>query len=128
MLNSDGAHFQTTYTLQGREFKHVLSRLDALLVVLKSCYGKECHEPWNTLHPDAKVTSIRQALQPAFDDFYEHQPKVHFDSCQLGYLRDEEGPQHVHAFGADGVRLVDQGTSGGKRKSFEYDGPLEWWT
>lgn len=101
-------------------------------MVLKSCYAKECHEPWGTLHPyDNKVKNLKHALDPVFDAFYEAQPKVSYSSCELGYLLDAEGPQQVNAFGEEQEQadpLVDQQAEGSRRKSFEYVGELSWWT
>jgi N-acetylglucosamine-6-sulfatase len=62
-------------------------------MVLKSCKAGSCREPWSTLHPDGKIKTLNHALHGSFDAFYEKQPKVSFSSCQLGYLRSEEGPQ-----------------------------------
>lgn len=128
-LGESGEYLQSSYTLADREFKQVHSRLDALLMVLKSCYGKECHEPWKTLHPKSKVKNIKQALEHDYDDFYENQPKVSFSSCELGYLKDAEGPQHVNAWtGEEEYPLASEESAEGKQKSFQYHGPLEWWT
>lgn len=33
----------------------LLNRLDALLLVLKSCTGRLCTNPWETLHPIGDV-------------------------------------------------------------------------
>lgn len=114
----DAIDLQSEYRLAGRPFKHVVSRLDSLLMVLKSCYAKECHEPWQTIHPKSKIKTLKHALDQDFDAFYEAQPKVSFSSCELGYLKDAEGPQHVNSWeGFDGTP-----------KSFRYQGPNSWWT
>lgn len=100
-------------------------------MVLKSCYGKECHEPWQTLHPHSKVRTVRDALHEDFDEFYRNQPKVSYSSCELGYLKHAEGPQHVHVWGGEeveGMFAAAEEGKGTKQKSFEYYGPLEWWT
>ena len=129
ILGEDGEHLQASYMLAGREFEQVLSRLDALLMVLKSCYGRECHEPWQTLHPDSKVKNIRHALNPDYDEFYANQPKVAFSSCELGYLKDAEGPQAVNAWdGQIEYPMAEEDALGRQQKTFEYHGPLEWWT
>ncbi|KAK7414585.1 hypothetical protein QQZ08_012526 [Neonectria magnoliae] len=71
----------------------VIDRLDSLMLVLKSCRGKTCVEPWKILHPQGDVKSLQDALQPRFDEFYEQQVKVYFDRCEDGYIVDAEGPQ-----------------------------------
>ncbi|KAJ5933093.1 hypothetical protein N7516_007582 [Penicillium verrucosum] len=82
----------------GHPMSKVIPRLDALLMVLKSCIGSECIKPWDTLHPDGLVTNLRDALDNKYDDFYESQPKVSFDRCVYGYEIDAEGPQNALAF------------------------------
>lgn len=71
----------------------VINRLDALMMVLKSCQGDTCVAPWKVLHPQGDVTSLSDALQTRFDVFYEQQVKVAFGRCEMGYLVDAEGPQ-----------------------------------
>lgn len=71
----------------------VVSRLDALLFVLKSCKGKVCREPWKNLHPDGDVSNLEEALSFDFDEFYEiQQTRVEFDYCWNGYVPEAEGP------------------------------------
>lgn len=82
----------------GHSMSKIIPRLDALLMVLKSCIGSECIKPWDTLHPDGLVSSLRDALDNKYDEFYESQPKVSFDRCVYGYEIDAEGPQHALAF------------------------------
>ena len=77
----------------GYPLHHVISRLDSLLLVLKSCEGQNCVKPWNVLHPDGSVDTLRDALNPRFNTFYQTQPKVAFDRCEDGYIVDAEGPQ-----------------------------------
>ncbi|KAJ5104419.1 hypothetical protein NUU61_001766 [Penicillium alfredii] len=77
----------------------VMNRLNALILVLKSCTGDACREPWKQLHPGGNVKNLADALNPSFDQFYARQPKVSFSSCKTGYLISEEGPQHFNVFG-----------------------------
>lgn len=133
MTNYLGAesHLQSEYTLAGRPFEHVVTRLDSLLMVLKSCYGRECHEPWNTIHPNSEVKNLKYALDQDFDAFYESQPKVSYSSCELGYLVGAEGPQQVNAFGEElknSDRLGVQDLEGAQQRSFRYQGHWSWWT
>lgn len=81
-------------TILGYSISALTSRLDALLLVLKSCKASTCYDPWLELHPWGDVTSLPEAMNPIFDDFYQkQQPKVAFSECQLGYLIGAEGPQ-----------------------------------
>ncbi|KAL5588473.1 hypothetical protein FOBRF1_015001 [Fusarium oxysporum] len=94
-LKSLFPHDDTTAdsALLGTTARQVLNRLDALMLVLKSCKGNTCIEPWKILHPEGGVTSLKDALQAKFNAFYKEQVKVRFDRCEYGYLIDAEGPQ-----------------------------------
>lgn len=87
-----------SYGIAGRSFGAIINRLDALMMVLKSCKGKACREPWNELHFDTKVKALKDALSPHYDVFYDNQPKVQFEECALGYIREVEGPQEAIEF------------------------------
>ncbi|CAG8089156.1 unnamed protein product [Penicillium olsonii] len=77
----------------GRNLNQAINRLDALLMVLKSCQGKTCIQPWDVLQPVDNVSTLRDALVEEYDDFYAAQPQVSFDWCGEGYIIDAEGPQ-----------------------------------
>ncbi|KAK1753397.1 arylsulfatase-like protein [Echria macrotheca] len=84
----------------GVPFAKVVSRLDSLLFVLKSCKGQTCTRPWQALHPTGNVQNLKDALAQRFDHFYgEQQKRVSYDRCELGYILDAEGPQ----FETDGL-------------------------
>ncbi|KAL3427443.1 Arylsulfatase 3 [Phlyctema vagabunda] len=89
-------------SIMGIPLSKVLPRLDALLMVTKSCKGATCVKPWRVLHPQGDVETLGDALRGEFDTFYEQelQQKVSFDKCELGYIVQSEGPQaHQLAFG-----------------------------
>lgn len=72
----------------------LVARLDALLLVLKSCKGTSCIRPWEVLHPSGDVMDLRDALKSRYNVFYEReQSKVGFSRCEAGYIVDAEGPQ-----------------------------------
>ncbi|PYH91597.1 arylsulfatase [Aspergillus ellipticus CBS 707.79] len=79
-------------------------RLDSLLLVLKSCKGQACVKPWEALHPGGEVTTLKDALDERYDDFYELEQttRVHFEECVRGYLLDAEGPQFDPGNSAEG--------------------------
>lgn len=87
------------YTIASRPLSQIAPRLDALTVVLKSCKGTQCVHPWNTLHPAGDVATLTDSLNLRYDGFYRAQPKVAFTKCELGYIRESEGPQDVVPFG-----------------------------
>lgn len=77
----------------GYNISNVMARLDAVLLVLKSCQGETCIKPWGVLHPDGSVQNLLDAMDAKYDDFYRDQFKVSFDRCEYGYVIDAEGPQ-----------------------------------
>lgn len=80
----------------------VISRLNGLVMTLKRCKSRQCVYPWETLHPDGSVKSIREALHPRYDHFYEHEmPEVSFEECAQGFIVAVEGPQEPAIFGMD---------------------------
>jgi hypothetical protein len=81
-------------------------------MVTKSCKAQSCREPWQTLHPDSPIKTLKGALRPKFDEFYGSQPKVSFSSCVLGHIISEEGPQDVNAYGQGENELFRDQTFG----------------
>lgn len=88
----------TEQRLLGVDIGLVVNRLDALMMVLKSCKGGHCIEPWKVLHPQGDVVSLSDALKVRFDAFYEAQTKVSFNRCENGYIIDAEGPQAPYQY------------------------------
>ena len=87
-LSSSGQR-EGTYTI-GR----VHQRLDALLLLLKDCKGRQCTFPWESYFPSGEVRSLAQALEPAYDAFFASAvTKVSLDECTKGYIPEWEGPQ-----------------------------------
>jgi N-acetylglucosamine-6-sulfatase len=82
----------------GRPEQEMFNRLDALLMVTKSCKTDSCRDPWATLFPGGHVTNIEQAMNSTYDTFFENQPKISFSSCIAGHVVADEGPQDVIAF------------------------------
>jgi N-acetylglucosamine-6-sulfatase len=85
-------------TLLDYPLRMIVTRLDALQLVLKSCKNETCRAPWKTLHPQGNVSSLLNALDSRYDDFYNSQPKVEFSECKQGYLIGAEGPQKAKTF------------------------------
>ncbi|PVH67886.1 Arylsulphatase [Cadophora sp. DSE1049] len=84
--------------LMGYSVSQVMSRLDALTMVMKSCKGIQCTLPWLTLHPEGNVNTIADAMSQKYDSFYANQSKVSFTSCEPGYIIPAEGPQTPHYY------------------------------
>ncbi|KAK5944848.1 hypothetical protein PMZ80_002049 [Knufia obscura] len=91
-LTHDANHTVRLDTAQV-SISHLLTRLDALLMVLKTCKGRQCTHPWEQLHPSGDVIALRDALDPGYDDFYEREvAKVSFGECEQAYVLESEGP------------------------------------
>ncbi|GME66155.1 Arylsulphatase [Neofusicoccum parvum] len=82
----------------GRPVQQLQPRLDALLMVLKSCKSDSCRLPWDSLHPNGTVSVLSDAMNPKYDAFYARQPKIEFSRCEFGYILDAEGPQNVEPY------------------------------
>ncbi|KAL6230682.1 hypothetical protein BDW75DRAFT_234206 [Aspergillus navahoensis] len=82
----------------GHSLSQVISRLDSVLLVLKSCKGTTCIKPWDVLHPGGHVQNLKDALDPLYDAFYTNQARVSFDHCEHGYIPEVEGPQDALPF------------------------------
>ncbi|KAJ5604411.1 hypothetical protein N7510_009565 [Penicillium lagena] len=88
-------------TYLDRPLSNVVARLDALMMVLKTCVGIECTKPWLQLHPQGNVQNLQDALDEKYDAFYSAQPHVSFSACKMGYLAEYEGPTGVMQYGGD---------------------------
>ncbi|KAL5114331.1 hypothetical protein ACEQ8H_007767 [Pleosporales sp. CAS-2024a] len=80
-------------TLLNQPTSKVQARLDALLLVLKTCKASSCTDPWSVIHPQGNVVNLEDALASKYDEFYAKQPKVSFSKCELGYISSSEGAQ-----------------------------------
>ncbi|KAI8665134.1 Arylsulfatase [Fusarium sp. Ph1] len=89
---------RSAYQLSGRPLEQVLLRLNALIMVLKTCKGQTCIRPWTSLHSDGSVNSLKLALQKKFDDFYESQPQMWFLECPAAYIAEVENQEPVSVF------------------------------
>lgn len=123
-FDEDAVSARRLYTLGGRPFENIVDRLDALMMVLKSCKGNNCVDPCSVLHPHGDIKTLKDALSSHFDAFYDDQPKVSFDSCELGYIREAEGPQNPNAYrDEDGERSELR-----RQPSFRYQGHWSFFT
>ncbi|KAF4462349.1 hypothetical protein FALBO_10837, partial [Fusarium albosuccineum] len=89
------------YRISGRPLDEILTRLNALIMVLKTCKGRECTRPWESLHPDGRVTTLPDALREKYDSFYQQQPKMWFSECAATYIAEAENQEPIKPFGGD---------------------------
>jgi hypothetical protein len=105
-----------SYRIANRPLPQIFQRTNALMMVLKSCSGDSCRNPWAQLHPNGDVHSLADALDKSYDTFYANQPKVSFSECSLGYHLWAEGPQKFNVY-KKGSRDVDDGQNGDEDSS-----------
>lgn len=74
------------------ETARLTSRLNGLMLLLKTCIGDSCRAPWSVLHGDGSVKSLTDALNPKYDLYYASLPSVHFDTCASQYNLQNEAP------------------------------------
>ncbi|KAI0398159.1 arylsulfatase [Xylariaceae sp. FL0594] len=79
------------------EYARVVNRLDALLMVTKSCERGSCRDPWSLLKPpttgdDGILISLTQALDRKYDAFFQSFAKVSMDACLAVQLDSNETP------------------------------------
>lgn len=117
LLGESSASGQPAALLMGRNLERVVDRLDSLMMVLKSCKGKSCVDPWRNIHPRGDVRTLSDALSERFDTFYEKQTKVSFSKCELGYIKESEGPQEFLVYQDEAGKL----TNGDQRPLFDPD-------
>jgi N-acetylglucosamine-6-sulfatase len=68
-------------------------------MVIKSCKGHTCVDPWSVIHPARDVRTLEDALKAEFDAFYSSVAEtVSFEKCELGYIIESEGPQALVNF------------------------------
>ncbi|KAM5383372.1 hypothetical protein ACJZ2D_002065 [Fusarium nematophilum] len=102
-MKTDLYQMKNLYTISERigawDIGKLRARLDALLLILKSCSGRICTHRWEVLHPEGNIANLEGAMATNFDDFYDRRPKISFSGCGLGYFPALEGPQDAHTFG-----------------------------
>lgn len=115
------------YTIAERSWQQLIYRLDALLLVLKTCKGRTCVQPWNTHHHDGNVATFAEALNPRFDKYYINHAKVGFSSCELGYIKEAEGDhKHISHAGVEWVTGAETFAQE-NQQTFSYRGSWSDW-
>lgn len=89
-----------------RPLEQLINRLDAVLMVTKSCKQDSCRNPWGVMFPNGEVDDLTTAMATTYDSFFENQPKVQFEECTAGYLEEFETPYNVDVFSATSQRLL----------------------
>ncbi|CAI0650882.1 unnamed protein product [Colletotrichum noveboracense] len=63
--------------------QQLLTRLNAILMVTKSCTQETCRDPWAVLQPpnSSQITTLTEALSSDHDAFFASIPQVQFNEC-----------------------------------------------
>lgn len=86
--NGTNAYGSGMNTMLGRSIDELVHRLDALVLVLKTCVGDQCRWPWKQLHADGKVNTMMDALDEQYDKFYANTyaiAKVGWEDCYSAF-------------------------------------------
>ena len=91
----------STIALGSANFKlsALKDRLDALILILKTCKGKTCRDPWSELLPNTEISTLLEAMDTKFDEHFAAMPKIGFSRCEDGYIAESEGPMWNSVYG-----------------------------
>lgn len=99
LYNITGDPYELTNLARGdnvtTEHQRLINRLNALLMVTKSCEQDRCRDPWAQLDPangTATLTSLVAAMDSSYDDYFSAFEKVSFDTCMQYQWADNETP------------------------------------
>lgn len=79
------------------------TRLDALLLVLKTCAGDSCRYPWSTMFTNGKVKNIKDAMKKEYDDYFKSLPDVRYSVSSALDARARRSS--ALSFGANSLRF-----------------------
>lgn len=75
-----------------------MTRLSGLLLVTKSCGEETCRKPWEVLRadygPGATFSSLSEAMDPTYDQFFAELPHFGFKECLNFQSVANEGPYY----------------------------------
>lgn len=82
------------------ETKRLVDRLNAMLLVTKSCAMDTCRDPWQILQAEygrmnsteMSITSLAQAMDPTYDSFFASLPVVRIEECLMFQEAGNEAP------------------------------------
>lgn len=96
---------QQNITFFNRPYDQLVARLDALLMVLKTCRQDTCRDPYSVLFPKSEVKNLTAAMNKTYDTFFNNMPKVAFQGCYTGYIPEFEQSQKDFKPYSAGLRL-----------------------
>lgn len=89
---------------------HVMDRLNAILLVTKSCEQQSCRQPWKLLSPPdgSAIPSFKAAMATKHDAFFAGLPRVQFAECMAYQYVPNEAPYYP-AGAEKGLGLAHRG-------------------
>lgn len=82
-LNTRGPF--ASFNSSDSEATRIASRMDALVLFLKTCRGSDCRKAWTHLFPYGEVSSMKEALDSKYDTYFDGLPKLRYRSCEMGF-------------------------------------------
>lgn len=79
--NAQGAFPQLN--VKSSSIEATAARLDGALLWLKTCNGQGCADPWPHLFPSGEVKTFAQAMDPKYDVYFQHLPRVQCGSSSI---------------------------------------------
>ncbi|PVI02577.1 arylsulfatase [Periconia macrospinosa] len=92
------------------DYDAVWNRLNALLLVTKSCAGGTCRDPWAVFAANStrNISTMAEAMDPRYDAYFASFPRVHFGTCmQYQDIKNEE-PFYPPAAATTGLGQADR--------------------
>ncbi|KAK7034484.1 hypothetical protein VNI00_012331 [Paramarasmius palmivorus] len=85
--------YQLTNLVPGNtqdDITRLLDRLNALLIVLKTCVGVVCTDPWGEIFGSSSesVSTLEQALDEKYDAYFAGLQRFGYQGCRIGYFED----------------------------------------
>ncbi|KAF0323030.1 sulfatase [Colletotrichum asianum] len=96
LYNTQDDPYELVNLINSTDTSHqrLLTRLNAILLVTKSCTQGTCRDPWTVLQPpnSSQITTLTEALSSDHDAFFASILQVHFNECMQYQYIPNEGP------------------------------------
>ncbi|RYP92649.1 hypothetical protein DL770_001231 [Monosporascus sp. CRB-9-2] len=94
LYNTGEDPFELTNLVHERP--RVVDRLNALLMVTKSCERGACRDPWSLIQPPdgSRIVTLTQALDARYDGFFANFERVRFGICMQIQHDSNEAPYY----------------------------------
>jgi N-acetylglucosamine-6-sulfatase len=96
LYNTADDSYELTNLVPSGDYTQVINRLNTLLMVTKSCEQGACRDPWSLINPPdgSTITTLTQAMDAKYDDFFADFPKVSFEQCLIIQDDQNEAPYY----------------------------------